>query len=94
MPAMAWRLLLEAVVDAASSASFRVALLRDVAFTMSLVIGMLAFASDPALQEEVKLGILGGSLLAGLGGRTVLGTVPIVARTRASARAAEAWPLR
>jgi NhaA family Na+:H+ antiporter len=39
---------------------------------MSLFIGLLAFANDPALQAEVKIGILAGSLLAGLAGWIVL----------------------
>ncbi len=49
-----------------------VSLLCGIGFTMSLFIGLLAFASDPLLQEEVKIGILGGSILAGLAGWTVL----------------------
>lgn len=43
---------------------------------MSLFIGMLAFADDPVLQDEVKVGILGGSLLAGLLGWAVLRVAP------------------
>jgi NhaA family Na+:H+ antiporter len=39
---------------------------------MSLFIGMLAFAADPVLQDAVKVGILGGSLLSGLAGWAVL----------------------
>jgi NhaA family Na+:H+ antiporter len=53
-----------------------VALLCGVGFTMSLFIGMLAFASDPVLQDQVKIGILGGSLLAGLLGWVVLRVAP------------------
>ena len=48
------------------------ALLCGIGFTMSLFIGMLAFPSDPDLQDEVKLGILAGSVLAGLAGWLVL----------------------
>ena len=50
---------------------FGVALLCGIGFTMSLFIGMLAF-DDPALQDEVKLGILTGSGVAGAAGYLVL----------------------
>lgn len=53
-----------------------VSLLCGIGFTMSLFIGLLAFAGNPLLQEEVKIGILGGSLLAGLLGWTVLRFAP------------------
>lgn len=53
-----------------------VALLCGIGFTMSLFIGLLAFAEAPLLQEEVKVGILGGSLLAGLLGWGVLRVAP------------------
>jgi Na+:H+ antiporter, NhaA family len=55
---------------------FGVALLCGIGFTMSLFIGLLAFADDPLLQEEVKVGILGGSLIAGLLGWSVLRVAP------------------
>jgi NhaA family Na+:H+ antiporter len=53
-----------------------VSLLCGIGFTMSLFIGMLAFASDPALQDAAKVGILAGSLLAGLAGWAVLRVAP------------------
>jgi len=53
-----------------------VSLLCGIGFTMSLFIGMLAFANHPMLQDEVKIGILGGSFLAGLAGYTVLRFAP------------------
>ena len=53
-----------------------VALLCGVGFTRSLFIGLLAFAGQPVLQEEVKVGIQGGSLIAGLLGWTVLRLAP------------------
>jgi len=50
---------------------FGVCVLCGIGFTMSLFIGGLAFAGlDPAYETRVKLGVLGGSLVAG-----VLGTV-------------------
>jgi NhaA family Na+:H+ antiporter len=53
-----------------------VSLLCGIGFTMSLFIGMLAFAGDPLLQDEVKVGILLGSLVAGLVGWGVLRVAP------------------
>lgn len=48
-----------------------VSLLCGIGFTMSLFIGLLAF-EDPAMQDRVKLGILGGSIIAGLSGYVLL----------------------
>jgi NhaA family Na+:H+ antiporter len=48
-----------------------VALLCGIGFTMSLFIGLLAF-DDAAIQDKIKLGILCGSLIAGLSGFAVL----------------------
>lgn len=53
-----------------------VALLCGIGFTMSLFIGLLAFAPSPLLQEEVKIGILVGSLVAGVLGYGVLRAAP------------------
>lgn len=53
-----------------------VALLCGIGFTMSLFIGLLAFANDPLIQEEVKIGILLGSTLSGLAGWTLLRFAP------------------
>lgn len=53
-----------------------IALLCGIGFTMSLFIGLLAFAGQEALQQAVKIGILGGSLLAGLLGWLVLRLAP------------------
>ncbi|CAN7194520.1 Na+/H+ antiporter NhaA [Mesorhizobium amorphae] len=53
-----------------------ISLLCGIGFTMSLFIGLLAFASDVALQDAVKVGILAGSLIAALLGATVLLVAP------------------
>jgi NhaA family Na+:H+ antiporter len=53
-----------------------VSLLCGIGFTMSLFIGMLAFANDPVLQDEVKIGILSGSILAGIAGWAILRVAP------------------
>jgi Na+:H+ antiporter, NhaA family len=55
---------------------FGLSLLCGIGFTMSLFIGLLAFANDPLIQEEVKVGILVGSTLSGLVGWTVLRFAP------------------
>lgn len=46
-------------------------LLCGIGFTMSLFISILAF-NDPLLQDEAKIGILMGSLVAGLSGYVIL----------------------
>ena len=51
---------------------YGLALLAGIGFTMSLFIGGLAFAGAPALIEEVKLGVLAGSLMSALAGTAVL----------------------
>jgi Na+:H+ antiporter, NhaA family len=50
-----------------------VCVLCGIGFTMSLFIGGLAFAGQGAGYEtQVKLGVLGGSLVAGLAGVMLL----------------------
>ena len=67
---------------------YGVACLAGIGFTMSLFIGGLRFA-DPALMNQVRIGVLSGSLVSALLGFTVL----MLATGKASAeieRAAEA----
>jgi NhaA family Na+:H+ antiporter len=52
---------------------YGVALLCGIGFTMSLFIGLLAFATVPHLQDETKLGVLCGSAIAAIAGALVLG---------------------
>ncbi|RUX04173.1 Na+/H+ antiporter NhaA, partial [Mesorhizobium sp. M8A.F.Ca.ET.059.01.1.1] len=53
-----------------------ISLLCGIGFTMSLFIGLLAFASDMALQDAVKVGILAGSFVAALLGAALLLMAP------------------
>ncbi|MER8544320.1 Na+/H+ antiporter NhaA [Mesorhizobium sp. M0684] len=53
-----------------------ISLLCGIGFTMSLFIGLLAFAGDAALQDAVKVGILAGSFIAALLGAAVLLVAP------------------
>ncbi|PLR28663.1 Na+/H+ antiporter NhaA [Caulobacter zeae] len=50
---------------------YGVSLLCGIGFTMSLFIGLLAFG-DPAIQDEVKVGVLVGSFFAAKAGALIL----------------------
>jgi NhaA family Na+:H+ antiporter len=51
---------------------YGVSLLCGIGFTMSLYVGSLAFPGEALMQTEVRLGVIGGSLLSLLGGAAVL----------------------
>ncbi|WP_404374068.1 Na+/H+ antiporter NhaA [Sphingomonas sp. MMS24-J45] len=55
---------------------YGVALLAGIGFTMSLFIGGLAFPGEETLVDQVKIGVLGGSILSGLAGYLVLRFAP------------------
>jgi NhaA family Na+:H+ antiporter len=55
---------------------YGIALLCGVGFTMSLFIGLLAFAQQPELEAETKVGVLFGSLACMAAGALVLRLAP------------------
>lgn len=55
---------------------YGVSLLAGIGFTMSLFIGGLAFTGNVALSDEVKIGVLAGSLLSAVAGYLVLRFAP------------------
>ena len=58
--------------DASWAQIYGVALLCGIGFTMSLFIGILAFPLSAELQDQVKVGVLAGSLISGALGMVVL----------------------
>ena len=55
---------------------YGVSLLAGIGFTMSLFIGGLAFPGNEALADEVKIGVLAGSVLSAVAGYLVLRFAP------------------
>lgn len=55
---------------------YAVAMLCGIGFTMSLFIGGLAFPGNELLVDEVKIGVLTGSILSALVGYTILRVAP------------------
>ncbi len=55
---------------------YAVAMLCGIGFTMSLFIGGLAFPGNEELVDEVKIGVLSGSILSALIGFTILRFAP------------------
>jgi NhaA family Na+:H+ antiporter len=51
---------------------YAMAVLCGIGFTMSLFIGGLAFADAPALMDEVKVGVIGGSVVSALVGAALM----------------------
>lgn len=51
---------------------YGVAVLTGIGFTMSLFLGLLAFEGHPEYGDDLRLGVLGGSLLSAVGGYSIL----------------------
>ncbi|GAA4768777.1 Na+/H+ antiporter NhaA [Stakelama sediminis] len=56
--------------------AYGVSLLAGIGFTMSLFIGGLAFPGNELLVDEVKIGVLSGSILSALAGYCILRFAP------------------
>lgn len=62
----------ELPMHATWSHMYGVSILCGIGFTMSLFIGLLAFPDSPALQDQVKIGVLFGSFAAAILGTIIL----------------------
>ncbi|MDH2326129.1 Na+/H+ antiporter NhaA [Cereibacter sp. SYSU M97828] len=62
--------------DATWRQVYGVSLLCGIGFTMSLFIGLLSFPGDVLLQNELKMGVLAGSLLSAVAGAALLRRAP------------------
>ncbi|MBX3477116.1 MAG: Na+/H+ antiporter NhaA [Brevundimonas sp.] len=94
---LAWRLGLGRRPEGAGWMQlYGVAVLCGVGFTMSLFIGALAFpgAVDSSQQIQVKLGVIGGSLLSVAWGAAVLGASSRASRKEIAQRPSETAGLR
>ncbi len=70
--------------DASWGQVYGVALLCGIGFTMSLFIGLLAFPGRTDLEQFVKIGVMGGSVLSAIAGALILMWVkPIKSRRKA-----------
>ncbi|MFC5308486.1 Na+/H+ antiporter NhaA [Azospirillum picis] len=66
---------------------YGVSLLCGIGFTMSLFIGLLAFPDSPAMQNDLKLGVILGSVLSAFSGALLLRTArPAAEKAVPSAR--------
>jgi Na+:H+ antiporter, NhaA family len=74
--AFAWGAIRAGLADVPARATwaqlYGVAILCGIGFTMSLFIGLLAFPDTPGLQDEVKIGVLTGSVVSALAGAILL----------------------
>ena len=51
---------------------YGVAVMCGIGFTMSLFVGHLSFTNDETLLNQVRIGVLSGSLLSAIGGAIIL----------------------